>query len=514
MQGKQVAVKRRQAKNIPKRKVDKRERNFATQTWQTAIISSSGDAIIGMTLDGVITSWNRAAELIYGYTATEAIGRPLEFLAPDDRKGDIRDNREKILRDKRVVHGETVAVTKDGRNIDLSFTSSPIFDESEQVIGTSTITRNITKQKQAERALRKSQFILAKSQEMAHLGNWAWNVQTDEVNLSDETFRILGHSPREVRPSIQLIRSHVPPGDRQIVDDFFSAVCREGRRGGIDGPIIRPDGSLRYVNILADRIIRDKAGQVKWVYGIIQDITDRKQTEKALEESRALAEVYLDLMGHDITNMNQALRGNLELMAIMQESGNIDKTLIGNSIDIVERGYRLISGVKKLTRQQDGNVPQKDVDVCKILSKVKSRYSQVTNRPVTINYIPGENCIVRAGDLLEDVFDNLVANAIRHSTGPVTIDITVGPAILEGHRYCRITVADDGPGIPPKLKKKILMTIKEIGVGEKTVRRGLGLCMVRMLVDSYGGRVWVEDRVKGDHTKGARFVVLLPAVQK
>jgi PAS domain S-box-containing protein len=487
--------------------------NYATRGWQTAIVSTCGDAIIGMTLDGVITCWNRAAELIYGYTADEAIGRPIEFMVLDDSKDEVRDIREKILRGERVVRVETVVVTKDGRNIDISITSSPIIDESELVIGASFIARDITKQKRAERAMRKSQYILSKSQEMAHVGNWAWNMQTDEVNLSDETFRILGHSPQEIMPSLQWIRSHVHPEDQEIVDDFFGAACREGQRGSIDCRVIRPDGSVRYVNTLADRMIRDKEGRVKWVYGIVQDITDRKQTEKALEESRAQAEVYLDLMGHDITNMHQALRGNLELMEIMQESGNIDKTLIDNSIEIVERSSRIISDVKKLTQLQAGNVSLKDVDVLEILSKVKSRYSHVTKRHVTINYIPGEDCIVRAGDMLEDVFDNLVANAIQHSKGPVTIDITVDRAILEGHRYCRIAVADDGSGITPELKKKILITIKEIGVGEKTVRRGLGLCMVRTLVDSYGGRVWVEDRVKGDHTKGARFVVLLPSVE-
>jgi PAS domain S-box-containing protein len=467
-----------------------------------------------MTLEGVITSWNRAAEQIYGYTAAEAIGSPIEFVVPDDRKDEVRDIREKILRGERVVHDETVVMTKDGRKIDISITSSPIIDDSELVIGASFIIRDITKQKQAERALRKSQYILAKSQEMAHVGNWAWNVQSDEVNLSDETFHIFGYSPQEVAPSIQWFRSHVHPGDRHKVNDFFGAARREGCRVGIDYTVIRHDGTVRYVNILADQVTRDKAGQVKWVYGIVQDITDRKQTENALDESRARAELYLDLMSHDITNMNQALMGNLELIEAMSESGNIDKTRIDNSIEIVERSSRIISDVKKLTHLQAGNVSLKNMDVCKILSKVKSRYSHVKNRHITINYIPGKNCIVRAGDMLEDVFDNLVANAIRHSKGPVTIDITVDRAILEGHRYCQIAVVDDGPGIPPELKKKILMTIKESGVGEKTVRRGLGLCMVRTLVDSYGGRVWVEDRVKGDHTQGARFVVMLPVVEK
>jgi signal transduction histidine kinase len=139
---------------------------------------------------------------------------------------------------------------------------------------------------------------------------------------------------------------------------------------------------------------------------------------------------------------------------------------------------------------------------------VKSRYSNMPGRSVTINYTPGKNCMVRAGDLLKDVFDNLVDNAIRHSTGPVTIDLAIDQVNLEGRCYYRVTVTDNGPGIPPELKKNIFMTLREMR--ERTVRRGFGLYLVGTLVNYYHGQVCVEDRVPGDYTKGARFVVLLP----
>ena len=119
--------------------------------------------------------------------------------------------------------------------------------------------------------------------------------------------------------------------------------------------------------------------------------------------------------------------------------------------------------------------------------------------------------MVRAGDLLKDVFENLVDNAIRHSTGPVTIDLAIDRVKIEGQSFLKITVSDTGPGIPDDLKKKIFMSLKEDV--EKTSRRGFGLYLVRTLVDHYHGHVWVEDRVPGDHTKGARFVVMLPAVE-
>ena len=117
--------------------------------------------------------------------------------------------------------------------------------------------------------------------------------------------------------------------------------------------------------------------------------------------------------------------------------------------------------------------------------------------------------MVKAGDLLMEVFDNLIDNAIRHSTGPVTIDLLVDHMILDDHWYYRIMVADTGPGIPDDMKKKIFRSSEEIE--EKKERRGFGLYMIKILIDYYQGKVWVEDRVPGDHTKGARFVILLPA---
>lgn len=219
------------------------------------------------------------------------------------------------------------------------------------------------------------------------------------------------------------------------------------------------------------------------------------------------AELYLDVMGHDITNMNQALMGYLEMIEEMRKSGEIELSLIENSIGIINRSSRLISNVKKLTLLQVGNVPLKDVDVCKMLSGVKERFSTPSNRSVTVNYLPRSGCLVKAGDLLADVFDNLVDNAIQHSAGPLTIDITVEQVSSSGGLHSRITVADNGPGIPDKLKKKIFATLGEIE--RKTERRGFGLYLAKTVVEYYHGHIWVEDRVPGDYTQGAKFVVLL-----
>lgn len=117
---------------------------------------------------------------------------------------------------------------------------------------------------------------------------------------------------------------------------------------------------------------------------------------------------------------------------------------------------------------------------------------------------------MKANELLSDVFQNLIGNAIKHSRGPLTINIIARKYNENGRSYCRITVEDDGPGINDEVKHKLFDRLSL----EKTraTGKGFGLCLTKILVEDYRGRFWVEDRVQGDHTKGVKFVVTLPAV--
>jgi PAS domain S-box-containing protein len=131
-----------------------------------AIVESSDDAIIGKTLDGIITSWNRGAEKIYGYTAAEIIGQPISTIAPPERYDEMRQILEKLRRGENVENSDTVRVRKGGRRIDIALTISPIKDTDGQIIGASTIARDITEQKQRDRAekfLAESSTTLASS---------------------------------------------------------------------------------------------------------------------------------------------------------------------------------------------------------------------------------------------------------------------------------------------------------------------------------------------------------------
>ncbi len=130
-----------------------------TNALLATIVEDSSDAILSKTLDGVITSWNRAAELMYGYTKDEAIGSSVTMLLPEDRKDEVRQYMERLARGERINSYETVRVAKNGSKFNVLLTISPVRDARKRIVGASTIARDITARKLAEQALQRAEKL-------------------------------------------------------------------------------------------------------------------------------------------------------------------------------------------------------------------------------------------------------------------------------------------------------------------------------------------------------------------
>jgi signal transduction histidine kinase len=239
-------------------------------------------------------------------------------------------------------------------------------------------------------------------------------------------------------------------------------------------------------------------------------ITERKRAEEELKAAKAQAELYLDLMGHDISNIQQIALGYLELARDMQ-TDEVSREFIDKPMEVLQRSSRLIRNVRKLQKLQEGVLPTVTVDVCTVLADVQREFRAAPRKAIKLNINGYGYCGVMANELLHDVFANLVSNAIKHTGDRAEVGISLERVTVEDRHCCRVTVEDNGPGIPDDFKDKIFNRM--LKGTDKAKGMGLGLYLVKSLVDSYNGRVWVEDRVKGDHTKGARFVVMLPVAE-
>jgi len=377
------------------------------------------------------------------------------------------------------------------------------------------IYQDITERKQAEKALVKSRAILARAQDIAHIGNWAWDLKTNDIQWSDEIFKIFGYSPREFLPTYEWLLTRIFPDDRELIKRSVCAAVQDSKLFNVDFRIITPDGSVHYLNMVADRIKKDRAGVPEWMYGIAEDITKRKHIENKLRDAQAQSELYVDLMGHDINNMNMVALGFLEMaddkLRAEHKLDISDEQLLLKAVENIKNSSILIDNVRKLQRERAGELKLKAVDIMEVLTLVRDQYLNVPGRDVKIKLNIKCACTVIANDLLRDVFSNLVGNSIKHSAGPLAINIDLTCDGEAGIKFCKVAVEDNGPGIPDSIKALIFDRSQ---TAKKLRGKGLGLYIVNTLVGDFHGKVWVEDRVPGDHTKGARFVVMLPAIEK
>ena len=193
-----------------------------------AIVESSDDAIIGKTLEGIITSWNNGAEKIYGYSAEEAVGRSISMLVPPERPNEIPRILESLRRGEKVDHFETVRLTKDGRRLDISLTVSPIKNSEGDIIGASTIARDITERKHAEEALRESEERFRATFEQAAVGVSHVALDGRWIRVNQKLCDILGYPRGELLSLTFQDITHPDDLDRDV--GHFCTGCWKARR--------------------------------------------------------------------------------------------------------------------------------------------------------------------------------------------------------------------------------------------------------------------------------------------
>jgi PAS domain S-box-containing protein len=311
--------------------MDEKDENIQ---WLANVVESSDDAIISKSLDGVITTWNKGAELIYGYSAEEVIGKNISILTPPSLKDEISQLIKKIKDGERVFHYDTIRIRKDGEHVDVSITLSPIFDKSRNLIGISTIARDITKQKKSELALKESgekyrelfnnandQISLIEIKADGFPGNF---IEMNEVGL-----KRLGYTHNELLK--MTVVDLIAPDKRSEMRKHAIELQNKGHVT-FETVNITKDGKKIPVEI--SNHLFEINGK-KFAHAIVRDISDRKKAEKALKKSEMKYKKIFDTV-QDVFFQTDT-EGNITEISpsVERYSGYKPEELIGKPVEMV-----------------------------------------------------------------------------------------------------------------------------------------------------------------------------------
>jgi PAS domain S-box-containing protein len=299
------------------------------------------------------------------------------------------------------------------------------------------------------------------------------------------------------------------PEQRTEAIESLQGTVERGTANPLPFTLIHKDNTTFPAEISASLLI-DGMGKPAGYILVTRNITQRKAAEQELEEAKARAEFFTDLMAHDLNNINQAILSALEITLLNQDMPSDLQSQIRIALDQVERSSELIGRVKKFSQigAAKALLEVRDVepDFRSAIKAVKQAFPTKTIR-IDTNIHPGEFKVL-ADDLLNDLFFNLIHNAAKFDRSD-KVDLEVNASNDANRRFLRIEVIDKGPGIPDALKQLIFARYTH-RVDERAQGSGIGLTLVHQIMTRYGGKIWVEDRVKKDYTKGSKFVLLLP----
>ena len=300
-----------------------RKRAEIETSWLAAIVESSVDAIIGLDASGIITSWNRGAENLYGYLAEEMIGQTKERIVPPGGMEELNALTRLALDGTPTPEVDTVRLARDGRAIDVMLSVSPVEGPNGQPVGVATVARDITEKRRAERALLEQDYALREAQRVAKVGNWQWLRPTGEVTWSEEVYRIFGREPATSLSGYgELLRTYSPESAGHL-DAAFQRAWREGTPFEVEADFQREDGT-RVDVLVRGEPIRDERGTVVALRGTVQDITERRRAQTDLLQSQKLDSIGRLAAGvaHDFNNLLTAIQGFTHLAALELPAGS------------------------------------------------------------------------------------------------------------------------------------------------------------------------------------------------
>jgi PAS domain S-box-containing protein len=492
------------------------ERDKASQLMTArllaSIVESSDDAIVSKSLDGVIQSWNAAAQRLFGHTAEEAIGRHISLVIPPDRLGEEDHIIASLKAGRRIDHFETERIRSDGERIPVSLTVSPIRDDAGAVVGASKIVRDIGDRRRAE--AERQRFVTLVESSTDFIGICDLDGTPFFVNRAG--LELVGLDGLEQARATPVREFFFPEDQARIMDEFFPSV-RERGHGEIEVRFRHfKTGEARW---MAYKVLTltDSSGRATAFATVSQDVTERKLMEDSLRKLAAdLSEAdrrkdeFLATLAHELRSPLAPISNAVQVLRM----AGADRASVQAASEMLERQVgqmaHLVDDLLDMSRITHGRIElrRERIELAPVLNQAveaaRALYREMGHE-LTVT-LPLEAVFVDADPTrLTQVVGNLLNNACKFTEKGGHVRLKV-----ERHDgYAVISVRDDGIGIAPEQLSRVFGMFSQVDTSLERSRGGLGigLTLVRTLVEMHGGTIEARSEGLGH---GSEFVVRLP----
>jgi len=434
-----------------------------------AIVQHSNDAVFSRKLDGTITTWNAAAERIFGYRAKEAIGRGSRLLLPRGHQDEFRQLLRRIRRGEIIQHFETERLCKDGRQIFVSLTLSPVRDSDHQLIGFSTIARDITGQRKAREALQRSEEALTDLFEEASVG-LMWTTSAGRILRANQALLEMLECTRKELVDQSIIKS---VANRLRFEDLLKQLANRQTVRNVPVTLRTRNNQARAVLVDASAFWdQGKLGHLRW---FVRDITRRMQLEREVlaiseRERNAFSRELHDSLGQHLSGvlyLNNVLRDRL------QEMGSSEFTQAARISLLLKEGLEqaraVARGLSPVRPEPDGLM-----SALRHLAKQNEKVFGIRCwlrcfKPLLVGNAETANHLYR-------IAQEAVHNAVRHGRAK-----QIGIELSRNRQCAKLKVFDNGKGIGTLSPR----------------RKGLGLRIMQYRASLLGGTVLVRRRPEG-----------------
>jgi two-component system sensor kinase FixL len=490
-----------------------------TESRLAAIVNSSDDAIIGKTLESIITDWNRGAETVFGYSAAEIVGKPMSVLLPPGRETEEADILNRIRHGERIDHFETTRRRKDGAIIDVSVTVSPLRDRKGRLIGASNVARDITHARLAQATLLEREAHLQSVLDTIPDAMIVIDTRGIMQSFSAAAERLFGYTSQEaIGRNVSIL---MPEPYRGQHDGYLNRYMTTGEKRiiGIGRLVIgqRKDGSTFPIELTVGEM---RSGERRFFTGFARDLTERQETQQRLQELQselihmsrftALGEMASTL-AHELNQPLTAAASYLSGARRLLEGGKETdlatvSTAIESAVDQTLRAGQIIRRLREFVAR--GESDRQIENLTKLIEEASTLAlvgTKETGVNVAFRFDPGAQYVLADKVQIQQVLLNLIRNAVEAMQGMARHDLIISTLQSDADTV-QINVTDTGPCIAAEIAAQLFQPF----VTTKRQGMGVGLSISRTIIEAHGGRLWVEPNPGG----GAVFRLTLKSISR